>query len=145
MQITTLCDWPGCGILAWLLKSCLNEPEAVTLESQRRTIRDELGYRTAGEDCWGRNIYQEIRTAAEAHRQTWLYMKDHIKPGYLRNHKKKLIPHVLYVAEDAYRPTPLFFFQLFKFLLASQLWWVLYRAISSFSTLGSLVQVLSPE
>ena len=34
-------------------------------ESWQRMTRDELGCRTAGEDCWGRkrNIYQEIRTA----------------------------------------------------------------------------------
>ena len=78
---------------------------------RQRMTRDELGYRTVGEDCWGRkrNIYQEIRTAAEAHRQTWLYMKDYIKPGYLQNHKKKLIPRVLFVAEEAYRPPSLFF------------------------------------
>ena len=52
-------------------------------ESWRHTTRDELGCRTAGEDCCGRkrNIYQEIHTAAEAHRQTRLYMKDYIKPG----------------------------------------------------------------
>ena len=100
-------DWPGCGILAWLLKSCLNAPEAVTFESPRRTTQDELGYRTAGEDFWGRkkNIYQEIRTAAEAHQQTRLYIKDYIKPGYLWNHKK-LITCVLYVAEEAYRSPP---------------------------------------
>ena len=26
---TTLCNWPGCGILAWLLKSCLNASETI--------------------------------------------------------------------------------------------------------------------
>ena len=49
-----MCDWPGCGILAWLLKSCLNAPRAVSFESRWRTTQDELGYRTTGEDCWGR-------------------------------------------------------------------------------------------
>ena len=58
-----------------------------------------------------RNIYQEIRTAAEAHRQTRLDMKDYIKPGYFRSHKKKLIPRVLSVADETYRPPS---FKLFR-------------------------------
>ena len=128
-----MCDSPGYGILAWLLKSCLNAPEAVSFESQRRTTQDELGYRTAGEDCWGRkrNIYQ-------AHQQTWLYMKDHIKP--LRNHKKKLIPRVLFVAEEAYRPPlPFFQFNIFKF---SSDHWDTFREKKILSREDSILAIL---
>ena len=51
----------------------------VAFESWRRTTRDELECRTAGEDCWGRK--RNIRTAAEAHQHTRLYMKDYTKLG----------------------------------------------------------------
>ena len=66
-----------------IIRSCLNAPEWEAFESWRHITRDELGYRSAGENCWGRkrNIYQEIRTVAEARWQTWLYMKVYIKPG----------------------------------------------------------------
>ena len=79
------CKLPHCAIdpdVAFWHESFLNPPGWIAFESWRRT-RDELGCRTAGEDCWGkkRNIYQEIHTAAEAHRHTRLYMKDYIKSG----------------------------------------------------------------
>ncbi|CAE1233405.1 map [Acanthosepion pharaonis] len=60
-------------------------------ETEYPTPKHPLDHRTAKDrftsaekralDRAHENIYQEIRTAAEAHRQTRLYMKDYIKPG----------------------------------------------------------------
>ena len=106
------------GMITQVLPECTGGSivwVSVTYDMRRAWIQDRWGRLLRKRK---RNIYQVIRTAAEAHWQTRLYMKDYIKPGYLQNHKKKLIPRVLFCCQGGI-PSPHFF----QAISAISPWW----------------------